>query len=130
MKILNRSALRLRARPAFIDWCASSVAADADELQALREQLEQTGSVYLIPEANSEQDFVEAVLNHAPAMLKNELGAWCIDISLWPDALDAELLEQWFSIDTELMSFDLANEPLLMADPEQLGDDGEIIESF
>ncbi len=130
MKMLNRSALRLRARPAFIAWCASVVVEDAGELEVLKSQLEQTGSIYLIPEANCEQDFIDAVLTHAPDILKNELNAWCIDLSFWPEKLDAELLEQWFAIGTELMSFDLASEPLLVADTQQLADEGELVEIF
>ncbi|WP_281646542.1 hypothetical protein [Parendozoicomonas sp. Alg238-R29] len=129
MKMLNRSALRLRAKPAFLEWCASVAPDDADELAALKAQLEQTGTVYLVPEVESEQDFMDAVVENAQDILTNELMAWCVDNSLWPE-LSAELLENWFTIDTELMCFDLSNQPLLLADPETLGGDGEIVESF
>ena len=130
MKMLNRSALRLRARPAFIEWCAGVSVEDAEELAALKAQFEQTGNVYLIPEVESEQDFINAVLGNAADILRNELMAWCVDSTLWPQSLNAELLEQWFAIDSELMCFDLSSEPLLVADAEALGGDGEIVESF
>lgn len=129
MKMLNRSALRLRARPAFIEWCASVAIENVEELAVLKSQLEQTGSVYLIDEAQSEDDFTAAIASGAKAILKNELSAWCIDQTLWPELLDSTRLEQWFTISVELMAFDLAQEPLLIADTDQL-DDGEIIESF
>ena len=130
MKMLNRSALRLRARPAFLEWCASVAPDDAEELTALKAQLEQTGTVYMIDEVESEQDFINAVLENAKVILTNELSAWCVDTALWPEALNPELLESWFSIDTELMCFDLSAQPLLVADPETLGGDGELIEEF
>ena len=130
MKMLNRSALRLRARPAFLEWCASVALDDAEELAALKAQLEQTGTVYLVSEVESEQDFLNAVLENSQDILRNELMAWCVDGALWPEALNAELLENWFTIDTELMCFDLSSEPLLLADADALGGDGEIIESF
>lgn len=130
MKMLNRSALRLRARPAFLEWCASVAPGDAKELAALNAQLEQTGTVYLIDEVESEQDFISAVAENAKDILTNELGAWCLDTALWPEVLNLELLENWFFIDTELMCFDLSAKPLLVVDPETLGGDGEIIEAF
>ncbi|MTI15160.1 hypothetical protein [Sansalvadorimonas verongulae] len=130
MKMLNRSALRLRARPAFLEWCASVAPDDAEELSALKVQLEQTGTVYLIDEVESEQDFINAVVNSAVNILTNELSTWCADTALWPQNLTLELLENWFTIDTELMCFDLSAQPLLVADPEALGGDGEIIEDF
>ncbi len=130
MKMLNRAALRLRAKPAFLDWCSSVAVDDPEELLALKEQLQQTGTVYLIDEVDSDQAFIDAVLASAQDILVNELQAWCIDSSLWPDVLNGECLESWFTIDTELMCFDLSRKPLLMADPEALGggnDDGEIV---
>ena len=130
MKMLNRSALRLRARPAFLEWCASVTPAGAEELAVLKAQLEQTGTVYLIDEVESEQDFMDAVVNDAMTILTNELSAWCVDTALWPQELTPELLENWFAIGTELMCFDLSTQSLLVADPEALGGDGEIIEDF
>ncbi|MCL6271528.1 hypothetical protein M3P05_16555 [Sansalvadorimonas sp. 2012CJ34-2] len=132
MKILNRSALRLRAKPTFLEWCSSVAPEDAEELAILKAQLEQTGTVYLVQEVESESDFYQAVTDNAVDILKNELMAWCVDASLWPEELNAQLLESWFSIDTELMCFDLSDQPLMVADAETLGGGlgGEIIEDF
>ena len=130
MKILNRSALCLRARPAFIEWCANTAHDSAENLSAMKIELEQTGSVYLINEVDNEEDFAIAITTHAPNMLKNELSAWCIDHWLWPEVLDANVLKQWFTISTELMTFDLAGDQLLIANAEQEEDDGEIVSPF
>ncbi len=132
MKILNRSALRLRAKPAFFQWCSRVVPEGGEELAVLKAQLEQTGTVYLVQEVESESDFIEAVTDNAVGILRNELMAWCVDSTLWPETLNTELLENWFSIDTELMCFDLSSQPLMVADADALGDfdDGEIVEAF
>lgn len=123
MKIINRSALRLRARPTFIEWCTNTAHESAENLSAMKSELEQIGSVYLINEVESEEDFTTAIVTHAPDMVKNELSAWCIDHLLWPEVLDAALLEQWFTISTELMTFDLAEDQLLIADVHQQDED-------
>ncbi len=130
MKMMNRSALRLRARPTFIAWCAQHMADDQEELAMLTHQLEQTGSVYLIAEAQSEEDFTAALANQATAILANELEAWCVDSSLWPEQLDESQLLTWFTVSTELMVFDLDAAPLLIADTDKLDDGGEIVSMF
>ncbi len=130
MKMMNRSALRLRARPAFIEWCRQQAEGDQDELAMLSHQLEQTGSVYLIAEAQSEEDFTTELAAKAGAILANELAAWCINDGCWPNALDKTQLLEWFTVSTELMVFDLDASPLMIADTDKLDDDGEIISLF
>ena len=110
--------------PCLITWCVSVAIEEAEERELLKSH-RASGSVYLIDEADSEESFTDAIANYASTILTNEIIGVLTRVSgraLMPTS------EQWFT-STELMAFDLANEPLLIADTDQLGDDGEIISS-
>ena len=117
MKLLNRSSFTLLAKTPFAQWIASLdgkiSTEDGYELLSL-EQLRESGSVYLIDEVAQESDFVEFLEQHWSAMFANELSAWDEFEDYWPK-LDKVLFEQWFEVQTNVMTFDLSKEPILTA---------------
>lgn len=117
MKLLNRSSFTLLAKAPFARWIASLEGLlDEDsgyECLSLS-QLRESGSVYLIEEVAQESDFEHWLAEHWLMMLKNELSAWDEFGDHWP-ALTLDVFSQWFEVQTNVMTFDLANEQIMMA---------------
>ncbi len=114
IKLVNRSALCVYAEAPFIAWCHAlpeALRPDATALQALGRE----GSVYLIPEAEREEDFQRAVEALYAQIFETELEAWCEDPDFWPEARSLADFSRWFRVAPQLMTFDLADEPLLLA---------------
>lgn len=117
MKLLNRSSFTLLARLPFAEWIASlegkiSVE-DGYELLSLA-QLREAGSVYLIDEVAQESDFDDLMQVSWEKMFKNELSAWDEFEDYWPQ-ISESLFEQWFEVQTNVMTFDLSTDPIMTA---------------
>ncbi|ANG62539.1 hypothetical protein A8C75_08595 [Marinobacterium aestuarii] len=117
MKLLNRAAFALLPRQPFADWVSAlpadtAQASDQDtSLAALRAE----GTLYLIDEVFSEEDFAAAQSDHWRKMFENELSAWDEFADHWPGNLSAELFDAWFELQPQLMAIDLSSKPLMLA---------------
>ena len=122
MKLLNRSSVTLLAKAPFAEW-VMQLPLDDEQMEApvSADVLCQEGNVYLISEVDSEADFQQALQRHWRQMLENELSAWDEFGDHWPD-LSYELLCDWFEIKHQIMTFDLAEDTLLVASLEDLGE--------
>lgn len=120
MKLLNRAALAVLPKQPFADW-ANGLAADEDGLnQTLSlEEHRSEGTVYLIDEVQSEEDFEAALAQHWASIFENELAAWDEFGDDWPKARTQVLFDQWFEVKPQVMALDLAAAPMMMASLEE-----------
>jgi len=110
MKLLNRAGLSIRPRQPFVDWVQSFT----QSVPSLAE-LSLEAMLYLIDEVEQESDFDFAIERHWQAIFENELEAWDEFGDHWPKNLTRDQFDNWFSVDRQLMSFDLSQQPLLRA---------------
>nr|WP_067298182.1 hypothetical protein [Marinobacterium profundum] len=119
MKLLNRAAFALLPRQPFADWVkglpADAGEASEDEQELSLAALRTEGTLYLIDEVFSEDDFAAAQLDHWRKMFENELSAWDEFGDHWPENLSAELFDAWFELQPQLMAIDLSSKPLMLA---------------
>lgn len=113
MKLLNRSAITLRAKQPFYQWI-NGLALEEPGPASLAE-LRREGNVYLLDEVDHPDDFQAQLQAHWVAIFENELSAWNEDGRHWPAARSLTLLTYWFDIDHQLMIFDVSPQPLLLA---------------
>lgn len=117
MKLLNRSSFTLLAKAEFANWVASlqGKISEEDGYEYLSlEQLRESGSVYLIDEVAQETDFSDFINVHWSVMFANELSAWDEYGDYWPE-ISRTTFEQWFEVQTNVMTFDLSTQPVLTA---------------
>ncbi len=119
MKLLNRAAFALLPRQPFADWVkglpaeAGEVPEDDQDLSLMALRAE--GTLYLIDEVFSEDDFAAAKSDHWRKMFENELSAWDEFADHWPADVSAELFDAWFELQPQLMAIDLSSNPLMLA---------------
>ncbi len=116
MKLLNRSGYSLLPRQPFVDW-VNGLEVDADGLnQTLSlEEHRREGTLYLIDEVANEEELLQAEQRHWRQMFENELSAWDEIGDHWPHDISLALFRQWFELKPQVMVFDLAARPLLLA---------------
>lgn len=118
MKLLNRSALVVRPRQPFVDWVGTldSEHSGLDEPLTLAQHREE-GRVYLVAEREL-VDLKGALEEHYLELFENELAAWDELALCWPESLSLVLFLDWFEVEPLLLAFDLAEQPLMMAELE------------
>lgn len=114
IKLLNRSAIVIRAKQPMADWVARVAPDEETDLATLRME----GTVYLIDEVEEESGFVQALGRSWRAIFENELAAWDEFGDDWPDKRDQMMFEQWFEADPQVLAFDLSAQSLLRAELE------------
>ena len=121
MKLINRSALSITPKAAFIEWVSSLNLSDEDALAYLATPLgEHEASVYLVSEVESEAEFLAELNSCSAKVLTNEFSAWDEFGDDWPAGLEVQTVTDWFDVKLAVVAFDLANEPLMMADLDRL----------
>jgi len=121
MKLINRSGFAVLPRQPFADWTQSLPQDEMHETLSLEEQ-RQEGTVYLIDEVESEDDFARALGQHWQKIFENELSAWDEFGDHWPAELSSQLFDQWFELRPQVMTLDLSSQPLMTASLEGLED--------
>lgn len=116
MKLLNRSAFVVLPRQPFVDW-TNNLNVDADGLhQTLTlEEQRREGTVYLIDEVASEQDFTAELEQQWQHIFQNELSAWDELGDNWPHELNYDVFREWFDVYPQIMALDLSVSPLMLA---------------
>lgn len=110
MKLLNRSALLVKARQPMADWVAQVAEDEALSLSELRAE----GALYLVDEQESPDDKDTAIAANWDSIFRNELGCWDEFGDNWPQ-VSAELFAQWFDCELIPVAFDLSADDLLLA---------------
>ncbi|WP_445620827.1 hypothetical protein ACUN8C_02975 [Kushneria sp. Sum13] len=108
MKLVNRSALSVRPKQAFVDWINSLEATEGEDDLTL-EDAERESTIYLIPEMDTE-DALRACLHERFAdILENELSAWEENSRHWPD-INEVTFEFFLRVEHSYLCVDLDEE--------------------
>ena len=117
--IVNRSAMTIKMKKAFVDW-ANQLPDRATEEVHRPLTLEEANSepvVYLIPEIYDPEE-LDAYLERSWIMLfEHLLSGWISDAVLWPKKRTFKMFTEWFEIACNSMVYDLwGKEPLEYSD--------------
>ncbi|NRA62281.1 MAG: hypothetical protein HRU25_15565 [Psychrobium sp.] len=115
MKLVNRISLIVTPRPALHQWLLQI---DAQDLPSL-EELQSEASCYLIEEPTQEQPLHELltslVTQHHQQIWQNELSFWDEFLDHAPALDNVKMFKTWFDISLSGLTFDLAQQPLMVA---------------
>ena len=116
---LNRTAVIVRPKEAFLAWATEVFASEADPpTRADVEEacLNQAPSVYLLPETDIEDEAMleETMSEFCELIFDSELEAWCEDTERWPADLGWEAFQEWFEWDVLGGIFDTFDEALTL----------------
>lgn len=114
MKLLNRSAFVVLPKMPFVQWTHQLQGDELHEQISLEEQRRE-GTVYLIDEVATEEDFQQTLQQQWQMIFQNELSAWDEFGEQWPTELSYALFEAWFDVYPQVMALDLSSQPLLLA---------------
>ena len=110
MLSLNRTAVILTAKQSLLEWLHSVDSTSGD--LTLRD-LNQERAVYLLPEADSEEQAARHVRRFCKEILEAELDGWWRQRSDWPQNLNYGLFAEWFDWQYHSVVLDLAQGPLI-----------------
>jgi len=112
MVMLNRIALEVRLKEAFLNWL-NSVGENQNERFTL-DEINEENTVYLIDAeyAESPEGVQEWLEENFEYLFEMELESWCQDDTLWPEELDFELFQAYFDVVVNSAVYDLGIEPL------------------
>lgn len=114
---VNRQALYLAPKKPLIDW-VNYVFPGEDKISSEEPLSNDWGTVYLVPEFLSEEDFKEWLKENYQAFFEQELYEWCEDEAQWPNPLTWELFEEWFHFSFQSVVLDTIDLPLEKEDEE------------
>ncbi len=108
---VNRQALYLAPKKALVDW-VNYVFPDEEKLSSEDALAHDWGTVYLVPEFMTEDEFREWLKENFQAFFENELFEWCEDEAQWPTPLSWELFQEWFHVSFQSVVLDTIDLPL------------------
>ncbi len=121
LPIVNRSAVILVAKVAFLEWVNSC----PDSNPPLKlEDLNREPTVYLIPEQEGEPD--DWLEGNYMTLFEEEFGGWYTDESLWPEERTYAEFRKFFEIRVSSLVVDAASGPIV-TDEILLNEPGEIV---
>src|SRR4051812_5965014 len=98
MRLINRTAVGVVGAQPYIDWMNRNDA-DVNKGMLTVARAQPYGSVFLLPEADLEEDVQEWVEENCLWLFEFQLAAWTEDESLWPATRDIRTFREWFRID-------------------------------
>jgi hypothetical protein len=107
--MLNRSAVVVKPRQAFLDWLHR---VDPTSGNITLSELEQDPTIYLIPECDTEADVRKALRKLCGSIFVEQLAAWWTDEATWPKDRGSAVFRRWFDWQYHSMLIDLCDEPL------------------
>ncbi len=111
MATLNRSAIVVKPKQAFLDWL-HTVDPTSHSL-ALRELVGEP-TIYLIPECDTDAEVDEALRELCDEIFTEQLAGWFTDETTWPEDRSFEVFCRWFDFQHHSMLVDLCDEPLIL----------------
>ena len=108
MITINRNAIVVRPRKAFLDWLQG---ADPTIEDLKLEDLQRELTVYMIPECDSEEEAVAHLAKVCGVIFEEELDGWYRVRSSWPQRRDFETFKRWFEWSYHSEIVDLARIP-------------------
>ncbi len=117
--IVNRSAMTIKMKKAFVDWANQLPDRMSEEVHRplTLEEANSEPLVYLIPEIY-DPDELDAYLERSWIVLfESILSGWTLDALLWPKKRTFKLFSEWFEVSCSSMVCDLwGKEPLGYSD--------------
>src|SRR5215472_11205211 len=110
MDVLNRSAIVVKPKQAFLDWLHSAdpTSVDLTLLDLVREQ-----TIYLIPECERDEEVAKVLRELCEEIFEEQLAAWYTDRSTWPPDRSLDVFCHWFDYQHHSMLVDLCDESLI-----------------
>jgi hypothetical protein len=114
VSFLYRHGLLILRKQPYIDWANSL----ADDGAPLSDEVSRTNrGLYLVPEVDGEPDLEELVDEFWADIFEEELSAWALPPSKWPEPRTREMFDEWFDVELNESVYDLTpEEPLTQAD--------------
>jgi len=106
---LNRAALIVKPKKAYIDW-ANSLGDGGPKLDLDEPPPEYT--IYLVEELGQDIDPRPALRMHCSSIFDQELAGWHTDPNAFPPKRDLETFSEWFDVELHSLVVDLAGSPL------------------
>ncbi len=108
---LNRGAIFVKRKQAFVDWVNKTTVADNGEELSLEAANSEPG-VYMIPPFEGEKEFKDLLPQALDCIWEAELSGWNHETSLWPKDQSSKMFYQWFSLVVSGVVYDLLEDPL------------------
>ena len=105
MGLLNRSAVVVRPRTAFLNWTKQDDSTGIAE--SVFEDLRSSPSAYLIPEDEDVVDVLDLVKTAWPTLFEAMLESWLTDPDMWPPNRTWEMFGEWFEVQVCECVYDL-----------------------
>jgi hypothetical protein len=102
--VLNRAALILRYRQAFVDWI-NAVDPSPDSHTLSLADVDRERTVYLV-EVEDEAELAGWLARHHVELFEEELRGWYTDPALWPRDRSLERLHEWCSLELHTVVVD------------------------
>jgi hypothetical protein len=110
MDTLNRSAIVVKPKQAFLDWLH---AADPTSLELTLLDLVREPTIYLIRECDTNEEIAEVLSELCEDIFEEQLAGWYTDTSTWPPNRSFDVFCQWFDYQHHSMLVDLCSGPLI-----------------
>jgi len=110
MAVVNRCAVAVAPASPLLAW-ARELGYNT-EAPGVRE-----ACLYLLREADSDDDAEEALREIHAEIFEAELDAWCRDPARWPAPRDYGLFRRWFAVELHPLIHDLVEDSPLVATP-------------
>lgn len=111
MRLINRTAVGIVGAQPYVDWMNSN---DADAAKGMLTvaRTQPYGSVFLLPEADLEEDVQEWVEDNFLMIFEFQLAAWTEDEGLWPATRDLLTFREWFRVDLHSEVVDVTDDEI------------------
>ena len=110
--LVNRCAIAVTPKSPFWDW-VNETSKEIFEDPIVEKTTD--SNLYLLPDYELESDMTQAIQNfvkeHYREIFVSELEAWNMDPTTFPE-ITFDRFEQWFSISSHTMIFDMVKKPL------------------
>ena len=105
MELLNRSAVIVKPRRAYLEWARRD---DAEGLaESVFETLHAEPTLYLLPEYEDPPAEREVLEEFWPVLFEAMLEGWVTDEACWPENRTFEMFQEWFEIQMSSLVQDL-----------------------
>lgn len=103
---LNRSAIGIEYKKPFLDWLNSR------ENNLKFDPTFHESNIYLLPDFETKDEIEKWLMKNYDQLFAQELFAWYIDESYWPQNRTFNLFREWFDYSLHTMIFDTLKSPI------------------
>jgi hypothetical protein len=107
-KMLNRSAVTIKAKQPFIDW----VLALPESEHVTRNDIDEDSTVYLLPDSFDDTTNDKLLQQFYQRIFEEQLSDWHTDEESWPKKRDVALFKKWFELEFHTVILDLVGDSL------------------